>query len=54
VIDALKPPTLSITLAFQTNGTLIDEAWCAFGVEQQIGVWVSIHGARHFVEVFWD
>jgi uncharacterized protein len=46
-IEALKPPTLSITHAFQTNGTLIDEAWCAFCVEERISVGVSIDGPRH-------
>ncbi len=34
-IDQLKPTGLAITHAFQTNGTLIDAAWCEFFTEQQ-------------------
>jgi uncharacterized protein len=47
-IDRLKPPGLAVTHAFQTNGTLIDEAWCAFFAKEQVNVGVSIDGPRHF------
>ena len=30
LIDSMKPPDVALTHAFQTNGTLIDDAWCAF------------------------
>ena len=30
LIDRLKPAEIELTHAFQTNGTLIDDAWCAF------------------------
>ena len=46
-IDELTPPGLAITHAFQTNGTLIDSAWCEFFAEEQVNVGVSIDGPRH-------
>jgi uncharacterized protein len=46
-VDRLKPAHLAVEHAFQTNGTLIDEAWCAFFVEQHVNVGVSIDGPRH-------
>src|ERR1700730_5551275 len=30
MIDRLKPANLAMAHSFQSNGTLIDEAWCAF------------------------
>ena len=47
-IEGLKPPELHITHSFQTNGTLIDEAWCAFFAEVPINLGVSIDGPRRF------
>ena len=44
LIDRLKPPELVLTHAFQTNGTLIDDAWCAFFLEEGVNVGVSIDG----------
>ncbi len=46
-IERLKPSHVAIDHAFQTNGTLIDEAWCAFFAEEQVNVGVSIDGPRH-------
>ena len=46
LIDALKPAGLPVTHSFQTNGTLIDDAWCDFIAETKIGVGVSIDGPR--------
>ena len=46
-IDALKPTGVSVSHSFQTNGTLIDDAWCDFLVEEEVGVGVSIDGPRH-------
>ena len=51
LIDRLKPPALTLTHAFQTNGTLIDDAWCAFLLEHQVSVGVSIDGPRHFHDI---
>ncbi len=47
-IDRLKPAGLAIAHAFQTNGTLINEAWCEFFTAEQVNVGVSIDGPRHF------
>ena len=46
-IDALKPASISVSHAFQTNGTLIDDAWCDFLNEAGIGIGVSIDGPKH-------
>ncbi len=48
MIDGLKPPGLRVVHSFQTNGTLIDEAWCAFFAEASINLGVSIDGPRRF------
>jgi uncharacterized protein len=44
--DRLKPPGLTVTHAFQTNGTLIDDAWCEFFAAEQVKVGVSIDGPQ--------
>ena len=46
IIDALKPTELLVTHSFQTNGTLIDEAWCDFFAEEQVNLGVSIDGPK--------
>jgi uncharacterized protein len=46
LVDALKPPGLLVTHSFQTNGTLIDDAWCKFLAEERVGVGVSIDGPQ--------
>src|SRR6266404_2951012 len=51
LIDGLKPPGLSVTHAFQTNGTLIDDAWCEFFAAEQVNVGVSIDGPQHFHDI---
>ena len=48
IIDRLKPAELQVAHSFQTNGTLIDEAWCTFFTNEQIGVGVSIDGPKQF------
>jgi uncharacterized protein len=47
LIDALKPPELLVTHSFQTNGTLINEAWCEFFAEARVNLGVSVDGPRH-------
>lgn len=47
VIDRLKPAHLRITHGLQTNGTLIDRAWCAFLKEHEVVVGVSVDGPEH-------
>jgi uncharacterized protein len=46
LIDALKPASLPLRQSFQTNGTLIDDAWCEFFLEAPVHVGVSIDGPR--------
>src|SRR5215472_5641539 len=46
-IHALKPAGVSISHSFQTNGMLIDDAWCDFLLAEQVGIGVSIDGPRH-------
>ena len=48
LIDRLKPAGLPLAHSFQTNGTLIDEAWCAFFADERVNVGVSIDGPRQF------
>ena len=45
-IDRLKPESLALSHSFQTNGTLIDEEWCAFFRESPINLGVSIDGPQ--------
>jgi uncharacterized protein len=47
MIDRLKPADLTVAHSFQTNGTLIDEAWCAFFGEERVNVGVSVDGPKH-------
>jgi uncharacterized protein len=46
LVEELKPPKLTLTHSFQTNGTLIDESWCAFFAEHRATVGVSIDGPQ--------
>jgi uncharacterized protein len=48
MIDRLKPAEIAVMHSFQTNGTLINEAWCRFFHDERIGVGVSIDGPKHF------
>ena len=48
LVESLRPPRLQVVHSFQTNGTLIDDDWCAFFAEAQINLGVSIDGPRHF------
>ncbi|MGH7153543.1 MAG: cyclophane-forming radical SAM/SPASM peptide maturase GrrM/OscB [Acetobacteraceae bacterium] len=47
-IERLKPPDMTVTHAFQTNGTLIDQEWCAFFAREKVNLGVSIDGPRPF------
>jgi len=48
IIERYKPPGLVLTNAFQTNGMLIDKAWCKFFAETGLRVGVSIDGPQKF------
>ena len=47
VIERLKPVNLSVRHSFQTNGTLIDQAWCEFFIREGVNVGISIDGPKH-------
>src|SRR5215469_4570738 len=46
MIDELRPAELPVKHSFQTNGTLIDDDWCAFTAEAEIAVGVSVDGPQ--------
>ena len=46
-IDALRPASVSIHHAIQTNGMLLTPAWCTFLKKWDVGLGVSIDGPRH-------
>jgi len=48
LVAQLKPTELSLTHAFQTNGTLIDDEWCEFLLDARVNVGVSIDGPQRF------
>jgi uncharacterized protein len=45
-IEALKPAAVTVAHSLQTNGTLIDEAWCDFFAEHHVNIGVSIDGPK--------
>jgi uncharacterized protein len=47
-IERLRPPAVAVRHSFQTNGTLIDDAWCEFFAEAEINLGVSIDGPKYF------
>ncbi|MGH7044829.1 MAG: cyclophane-forming radical SAM/SPASM peptide maturase GrrM/OscB [Stellaceae bacterium] len=47
MIEALRPRDVTVVHSFQTNGTLIDAAWCSFFAEVPINLGVSIDGPQH-------
>lgn len=48
LVEGLRPPQLHVVHSFQTNGTLIDDAWCEFFAEAEVNLGLSIDGPRHF------
>jgi len=48
LVDELKPSGQHVMHSFQTNGTLIDDAWCDFFHEAKINLGVSIDGPQPF------
>ncbi|HEU0155123.1 MAG TPA: cyclophane-forming radical SAM/SPASM peptide maturase GrrM/OscB [Stellaceae bacterium] len=47
-IERLRPPEIVVQHSFQTNGTLIDHAWCEFFADAEINLGVSIDGPKRF------
>ena len=45
-IERLRPSSVAVSHAFQTNGTLIDDDWCALFRDWKVGVGVSLDGPR--------
>ncbi len=45
-IEALRPPSLALRHAFQTNGMLISPEWCRLFREWDVGVGVSVDGPK--------
>ena len=45
-IERLRPASVAVHHAFQTNGMLIDADWCALFRDWNVGVGVSIDGPR--------
>jgi uncharacterized protein len=48
LIESLRPPQITVRHSFQTNGTLLSQAWCDLFRTWRVGVGVSIDGPRHF------
>ncbi|HEY3912638.1 MAG TPA: cyclophane-forming radical SAM/SPASM peptide maturase GrrM/OscB [Stellaceae bacterium] len=47
MVERLRPHDVTVVHSFQTNGTLIDDAWCAFFAEERVNLGVSIDGPKH-------
>ena len=48
LVDRLKPAAVTVSHSFQTNGTLIDAAWCEFLAAERVNLGVSIDGPARF------
>ena len=51
LIDSLRPADIDLTHAFQTNGTLIDDAWCDLLTEAKVNVGVSVDGPQQLHDI---
>jgi uncharacterized protein len=45
-IERLRPESVRIKHSFQTNGTLVSDAWCRLFLECDVGIGVSLDGPR--------
>jgi uncharacterized protein len=52
VIASLVPDGTKLTHTFQTNATLLDDAWCDFIIEAGIVLGVSIDGPQHVHDAY--
>jgi uncharacterized protein len=46
LINSMCPPGLKISHSFQTNGTLLTQAWCHFIMENNINIGISVDGPQ--------
>jgi len=46
------PPNKRITNAFQTNGTLLDDDWCAFFKQNNFLIGLSVDGPQHLHDLY--
>ncbi len=51
LIEELRLLPIALTHSFQTNGTLIDDAWCAFFAEHGVRVGVSVDGPQRLHDI---
>jgi uncharacterized protein len=47
LIESMRPKDIALRHAFQTNGMLITDEWCALFRDHRVGVGVSLDGPRH-------
>ena len=52
LVDRLKPPGMQVEHTIQTNGTLLDEEWCAFFREHGVLVGLSMDGPAEMHDTF--
>ncbi|MGD9529869.1 MAG: cyclophane-forming radical SAM/SPASM peptide maturase GrrM/OscB [Dehalococcoidia bacterium] len=46
IIDAARPSSASVSHTFQTNGTLVSKEWCAFLMNHNVHIGISIDGPQ--------
>ena len=52
MVETIKRPDQQLTHTIQTNGTLLDDAWCAFFKENNFLVGLSVDGPRHIHDAY--
>jgi len=50
--EKYRKPGMRIHNAFQTNGVLLDDEWCAFFKENDFLIGISIDGPRHLHDIY--
>jgi uncharacterized protein len=50
--DKYRRPGMTLEHTLQTNGTLLDDAWCAFFKENNFLIGISIDGPRHLHDAY--
>jgi len=52
LVESLKRPGQTVQHTFQTNGILLDDAWCAFFKEHDVLVGLSVDGPREMHDAY--